>query len=69
MGQLREQMEGGSLCSSGEMNLTSIHEDAVQSLALLSGLRIQCCCELRFRSQMWLELASCGCGIGQRLQL
>ena len=27
----------------------------VQSLALLSGLRIWCCCELWCRSQMWLE--------------
>ena len=26
----------------------------VQSLALLSGLRIRCCCELWCRSQMWL---------------
>jgi len=33
-------------------NLTSIHEDAVQSLASLSGLRIQCCCEL------WCRLAA-----------
>ena len=35
-------------------NPTSIHEDAVQSLAPLSGLRIWCCC---------------GCGVGWRLQL
>ena len=27
----------------------------VQSLALLSGLRIQCCCELWYRSQMQLR--------------
>ena len=26
----------------------------VRSLALLSGLRIQCCRELCYRSQMWL---------------
>ena len=26
----------------------------VQSLASLHGLRIWCCCELRFRSQTWL---------------
>ena len=26
----------------------------VQSLALLSGLRIQCCCEVCYRSQTWL---------------
>ena len=35
-------------------SLTSNHEDAVRSLVLLSGLRIQCCCELWCRSQMWL---------------
>ena len=35
-------------------NPTSIHEDAVRSLALLSGLRIHCCGELWCRSQMWL---------------
>ena len=35
-------------------NLTSIHEDAVRSLALLSGLKIPCCC---------------GCGVGLQLQL
>ena len=34
------------------MNPTSIHEAAVQSLALLSGLRILHCCELWW--QMWL---------------
>ena len=31
----------------------------VQSLALLNGLRIQCCCELWCRLQIWLSLASC----------
>ena len=31
--------------------LTSIHEDQVQSLALLSGLGVQCCHELWGRSQ------------------
>ena len=30
----------------------------VQTLALLSGLRIQCCCELWYRSQMWLRSGS-----------
>ena len=36
-------------------NLTSIHEDSgsIPGLALLSGLRIQHCCEL-CRLQMWL---------------
>ena len=33
------------------MNPPSIHEDAVHSLALLSGLRIWRCCELWCRSQ------------------
>ena len=32
-------------------NLTSIHEDRVQSLALLSGLRIRCCRVLWHRLQ------------------
>ena len=27
----------------------------LQSLALLSGLRIQCCCELHCRLQTWLK--------------
>ena len=31
----------------------------VLSLPLLSGLRIQCCCELRCRSQMCLGFSSC----------
>ena len=34
-------------------NLGSVHEDAGSSLALLSGLRIWHCRELRCRSQMW----------------
>ena len=37
------------------MNLTSIPEDAVRSLVLLNGLRIQCYLELWSRSQMWLR--------------
>ena len=39
---------------SAETNLTSIHENAVQSLASLSGLRIHHCCELWCRSQTQL---------------
>ena len=35
-----------SCCGAAEMNLTSIHEDAVWSLALLIGSRIQHCHEL-----------------------
>ena len=42
---------GSSPCGAAEMNLTSIHED----VALLSGLRIQRCCELWCRSQTWLR--------------
>ena len=34
------------------MNPTSIHEDSVQSLALLSGSRIQCC------SELWCRMAA-----------
>ena len=42
----------------------------VRSLALLSGLRIWCCCELWCRLQTWAQiLRCCGCGVGQRLQL
>ena len=40
-----------SLCGSA----TRMHEMQVRSLASLSGLRIQCCQELRCRSQTWLE--------------
>ena len=37
------------------MNLTSIHEDAIRSPALLSGLRIRHCRELWYRSQKQLR--------------
>ena len=37
---------GSSRHGSVETKLTSVHEDAVHSLALLSGLRIQHCREL-----------------------
>ena len=40
----------------------------VRSHALLSGLGIWLCCELRCRSQMEFE-CGCGCGVGQHLQL
>ena len=46
-----------SHCGAVETNLTSIHEDAVRSVALLSGLRIQHCHELWCRSQT--QLGSC----------
>ena len=39
-------------------NQTRIHENAVRSLASLSGLRIPRCCA-----------CGCGCGVGQQLQL
>ena len=35
-------------------NLTGIQEDEGLILASLSGLRIQDCCKLQHRSQMWL---------------
>ena len=41
-----KSQKGSSHCGLVVMNLTSIHEDLVQSLALLSGLRIWCCYEL-----------------------
>ena len=37
-------------------NLTSFHEEAGLILALLSGLRIQCCHELWYRLQILLDL-------------
>ena len=48
---------GSSHCVSVEVNLASIHEDQVRSLALLRGLRIQCCRELWCRLQT--RLGSC----------
>ena len=45
---------GSSRCSTSEMNLTRNHEVAGQSLASLSGLRIQHCHEPWCRSQMLL---------------
>ena len=39
---------------SGLRTQHSISEDAVRSLALLSGLRIQHCYKLQYSSQMWL---------------
>ena len=46
----------------------SVHEDEGQSLALLSELSIQCCCEL------WCKVIDtariprcCGCGVGWQL--
>ena len=47
-----------------EMNPTSNMRLRVQSLASLGGLRIQCCPEVRCRSQMWL-----GSGIAVSLAL
>ena len=46
-----------SCCGAEETNPTTIHEDAVPSLALLSGLRIRRCHQLWYRSQM--RLRSC----------
>ena len=44
-------MLGVPVVAQGLMNPTSIHEDTVGSLGLLSGLRIQRCRELWCRSQ------------------
>ena len=38
----------------------------IRSLALLSALRLQCCCELQCRSQIWLRSVHC-CGCGSKL--
>ena len=50
----KDKQNGSSNGGSVETKLTSIHEDVVQSLAFLSGLRFWCCHELWCRSQMWL---------------
>lgn len=41
-------------CGSTVTNTASFHEDAGSILASLTGLRIQHCCELWCRSQMYL---------------
>ena len=41
-------------------NLTSIYEDVVPSLALLIGLRIQCCCKLQLRSGVAVAVVYAG---------
>ena len=42
----------------------------IRSLALLSGLRIQHCCELWCRSQTWLRSGiAAAVAVGQELQL
>ena len=55
------------------MSPTSIHEDSGSILALLSGLRMQCCHELWCRSQTqlrfgvaWLDLARSWIWLGCR---
>ena len=44
-----------SRCGLEITNPTSNQKDTGSILASLSGLRIQCCCELWYRSQMWLR--------------
>ena len=50
-----EWISRSSRCSSAETHLTIIHEDAVLSLPLLSGLKIWYCRELWCRSQTRLR--------------
>ena len=59
-----------SHCGSGVTNPTGIQEDAGLVLALLSGLRIQHCCEavVEAADTAWM-LHCCGCGEGQQPQL
>ena len=54
-------MPGTSPRGSVVKNSTSIPKDTVQSLVLLSRLRIQCCHELWYRSRS-SSLHCCGCG-------
>ena len=56
-GSLKTLRKGSSFCGSVVTNPTSIHldVDSPKPLALLSGLRIQHCRELWFRSHMLLE--------------
>ena len=61
------EMFRSSRCGSAQTNPTSINEDA-SFLASLSGVRIQCCCELWYRSQMRLRSdIALGCGVGWQL--
>ena len=64
--QIKNLTAGSSHRGAAEMNLTSI-KTWVQSLAQPSGLRIRCCYELWYRSQMdpmllwlWCRLATIG---------
>ena len=50
-----KKREGVPISAQWLTNLTSIHEDAVQSWALISGLRVRCCCELWCREQTQLR--------------
>lgn len=50
-----EKRLGSSWCGSGLGTQHSIHEDEGLSLASLGELRTQRCCELQWRSQVWLE--------------
>ena len=62
---------GNSYHGSAVMNPTSIHGDSVQSLALLSGLRIGYCHELwcsAVADLAWIP-SCCQRGVGQRIQL
>ena len=51
---VRNVQEGVPAVAQRVENLTRIHEDAGRYLALISGLRIQRCCKLWYRSWMWL---------------
>ena len=64
-GVLRTQLVRSSHCGSAVTNLIIILRMQVRSLALLRGLRIQCCNELWCRSQTWL--GSCLLWLWRRL--
>ena len=67
---IKNILMGSSCCGAAVMNPNSIMRMQVRSLAPFSGLRIQCCHELRFRLQMRLRSGiAVACDVGQQLQL
>ena len=53
-GSNKSKAVGVSFVAQWVTNLTSSHEDAGSIPGLAKWVKIQCCCELWCRSQMWL---------------